>query len=267
MRARNILQARSHTRTCACVLGHHHSHAAPPCHSTHAPSCSCACAPAQTLLLLEKFHAYCDASVGRLRPSCMALSRSGRVTFPASPLCAHAPHAGASIEGGASGRAHRRAQLHGAQAGPLAGGSAQPQGWQGVGGAGEDGEPSAAVAASRGGRGSRGSSPPAVGRDAQGPCRVQGSSSRGGGAACSLDPVDLLYASPEEERGCPATRQSDVFSLGVLFFELFHVVRGGGAGAPGVERGCGAGRCSGALGQCVSHCLWCKGSSLLPPAC
>jgi len=48
----------------------------------------------------------------------------------------------------------------------------------------------------------------------------------GGGGVGGLDPVDKMYLSPEEERRAPTSRHSDVFSLGVLFFELFHVVRG-----------------------------------------
>lgn len=43
-------------------------------------------------------------------------------------------------------------------------------------------------------------------------------------APAGMDAVDRMYVSPEEERNAPTNKQSDVFSLGVLFFELFYAV-------------------------------------------
>jgi serine/threonine protein kinase len=39
-----------------------------------------------------------------------------------------------------------------------------------------------------------------------------------------IDEEEQLYASPEEVQGRPGTSASDVFSLGILFFDLFFAV-------------------------------------------
>ncbi|KAF5833547.1 hypothetical protein DUNSADRAFT_10078 [Dunaliella salina] len=226
----------------------------------------------ETLLLLEKFHAHCDASVGWLRPSSLTLSRTGRVSFAASPHTAH-PHAppqpqqvlqhhihtqSAGRGPCGSTRTHRRAvgaaqpsRMGGALHTAASGSGEAPQGTLPVAagaadvgmsteGGGEDGGLGGPAYPGTGGTLSgirRGrASPPAAGDAPPGICLSPGgapcSRSAGGtGCACrcghgggsGLELVDMMYASPEEERGAPTSRQSDVFSLGVLFFELFHV--------------------------------------------
>lgn len=203
------------TPTCTCCA---HSparlHARPLLLSSALP------APLQTLLLLEKFHAHCTDSVGWLRPSCMALSRTGRVSFtPSSGPSAGTKRAHALVtEAPAAQGCEAPGPEGSARTGPMQGGSG------GVGGV--DGEAARLAAGQAAGGGAR----EGGGATAGAPAGARGA---GGGADEAGAVVDALYASPEEaEGGGAASRQSDVFSLGMLFFELFHVVRAWGGRRP-----------------------------------
>ncbi|KXZ53054.1 hypothetical protein GPECTOR_8g49 [Gonium pectorale] len=150
------------------------------------------------------------------------LYSNGRVAFapppPAPPLVAGAAAAAAAATlaetgaglGGGDGRKRRR-QESTADEGPAEGGPGD-------------------MALGSGG-GVRASAAPAQGGALLDPTATAAAATAAGGGGAAEAEDDALYRSPEEEAGQPATPSSDMFSLGLLFFELFYPTS-----APGADR-------------------------------
>jgi hypothetical protein len=126
--------------------------------------------------------------VRRVRPSRLTLHRNGRVTFAADAAPA-APAAGLPANGKPNGVASGGAGLQGHHASGSSAGNHATNGRT-------------------------------QHQD------VPGSTGHVAGPAGSAEDEEQLYASPEELQGKPGTSASDVYSLGILFFDLFFAVGG-----------------------------------------
>lgn len=197
----------------------------------------------EVLLLLDRCHTIAGPCACGLRPSKLLLFSNGRVAFtppPPPPSSAaaigNAPGAGGEDGGCADGRKKRRRQLTGQVRAAGDGTPAPPaaaHSGEGLGG-GIHAAPRAALALVAGMEDYNvgpGLETPAVTAAAVGATPGTAAAEVTALSVAALPPPlpldeddeDSLYCSPEESEGQAATPASDMFSLGLLFFELFYV--------------------------------------------